>query len=92
MARVFYTIDLKSGYGHVALVEASRLLTTFATPYGRYRWLRMQCLVRNIPEAPGSHRMSRRSTLCCLRRHGVDSTYNEAVAETYSDVVKCESS
>ena len=40
-ARVFSTIDLKSGYWHVSLDEASSLLTTFSTPYGRYRWLRM---------------------------------------------------
>ena len=40
-ARVFSAIDLKSGYWHVSLDEASSLLTTFSTPYGRYRWLRM---------------------------------------------------
>ena len=40
-ARVFSTIDLKSGYWHVSLDEGSSLLTTFSTPYGRYRWLRM---------------------------------------------------
>ena len=40
-ARVLSTIDLQSGYWHVSLDEASRLLTTFSTPYGRYRWLRM---------------------------------------------------
>ena len=40
-ARVFSTIYLKSGYWHVSLDEASSLLTTFSTPYGRYRWLRM---------------------------------------------------
>ena len=40
-ARIFSTIDLKSGYWHVSLDEASSLLTIFSTPYGRYRWLRM---------------------------------------------------
>ena len=40
-ARAFSTIDLKSGYWHVSLDEASSLLTTFSTPYERYRWLRV---------------------------------------------------
>ena len=40
-ARLFSTIDLKSGYWHVLLDEQSSLLTTFSTPYGRYRWLRL---------------------------------------------------
>ena len=40
-APVFSTIDLKSGYWHVSLDEASSLLTTFSTPCGSYRWLRM---------------------------------------------------
>ena len=39
--RVFSPIDLKSGYWHVSVDEASRPLTTFSTPYGRYRWLMM---------------------------------------------------
>jgi len=40
-ARVFTTIDLKSGYWHCVLAPESRVLTTFATPYGRYRWRRL---------------------------------------------------
>ena len=40
-AKVFSTVDLRSGYWHCALDEESSLLTTFATPYGRYRWCRL---------------------------------------------------
>jgi len=40
-ARVFSTVDLKSGYWHCVLAPESSLLTTFATPYGRCRWCRL---------------------------------------------------
>ena len=40
-ARVFTVIDLKRGYWHVPLSEESSMLTTFNTPYGRYRFTRM---------------------------------------------------
>ena len=40
-ARVFSTVDLKSGYLHCVLAPESSVLTTFATPYGRYRWIRL---------------------------------------------------
>ena len=40
-ARVFSICDLKQGYHHVELDEESSFLTTFATPFGRYRWLRL---------------------------------------------------
>ena len=41
-----------SGYGflQVVLDEPSRLLTTFWTPYGRYRWLRMPFGISSAPE------------------------------------------
>ena len=40
-ARVFSTVDLKSGYWHCVLAPESSILRTFATPYGRYRWIRL---------------------------------------------------
>ena len=40
-AKVFSKVDLSNGYWHCELDEASSLLTTFVTPYGRYRWLRL---------------------------------------------------
>ena len=40
-AKVFSTVDLKSGYWHCVLSPASSVPTTFATLYGRYRWIRL---------------------------------------------------
>ena len=39
--RLFSVIDMKDGYWHVALTEESSYLTTFHTPWGRKRFLRM---------------------------------------------------
>ena len=38
---VFTKLDAKDGYWHVLLDEESSMLTTFNTPFGRYRYLRM---------------------------------------------------
>ena len=35
------TVNLRSGYWHCNLDEESSLLTTFATPFGKYRWRRL---------------------------------------------------
>ena len=40
-ARLFTTEDLKSDYWHCVPAPESRVLTTFATSYGRYRWRRL---------------------------------------------------
>jgi len=40
-AKVFSTVDFKSGYWHCILDDESSLLTTFSTPHGRYRWCRL---------------------------------------------------
>ena len=40
-ARVFSKFDLRNGYWHCVLDEPSSYLTTFQTPLGRYRWLRL---------------------------------------------------
>ena len=40
-ARVFSKFDLRSGYWHCILDEASSRLTTFQTPFGRYKWNRL---------------------------------------------------
>lgn len=37
----FSVADLKEGYWHCELDEESSLLTTMATPFGRYRWRRL---------------------------------------------------
>lgn len=40
-AKVFTKVDLQSGYWHCILDEESSNLTTFVTPFGRYKWLRL---------------------------------------------------
>ena len=35
--KVFRTFDLRLGYWHVGLDRSSSMLTTFSTPFGRYR-------------------------------------------------------
>ena len=36
---MFYTIDLRSGYYHIALGKNSRDKTAFVTPFGKYEFL-----------------------------------------------------
>lgn len=40
-ARVFSKFDLRNGYWHCELDSDSSELTTFQTPFGRYRWTRL---------------------------------------------------
>ena len=38
-AKVFSTIDLRSGYHHIALGKSSRAKTAFVTSFGKYKFL-----------------------------------------------------
>ena len=49
-ARVFTVLDVRHGFWHVPLDEVSSLLTTFNTPFGRYRWKRMPFGISSAPE------------------------------------------
>ena len=49
-AKVFSVADAKDGFLQVLLDEPSSYLTTFWTPYGRYRWLRMPFGISSAPE------------------------------------------
>eukprot|EP00057_Strongylocentrotus_purpuratus_P007302 XP_011661776.1 PREDICTED: uncharacterized protein K02A2.6-like [Strongylocentrotus purpuratus] len=49
-AKVFSVLDAKDGFWQVKLTERSSLLTTFATPFGRYRWTRMPFGICTAPE------------------------------------------
>lgn len=49
-AKVFSVCDVKHGFWHVKLEEESSYLTTFATPFGRFRWLRMPMGISPAPE------------------------------------------
>ena len=49
-AKVFSVLDAKDGFHQVELDEESSYLTTFWTPFGRYRWLRMPFGINVAPE------------------------------------------
>ena len=49
-AKVFSVCDLKNGFWHCTLDTESSLLTTFITPYGRYRWTQLPFGVSPAPE------------------------------------------
>ncbi|KAK6171718.1 hypothetical protein SNE40_018156 [Patella caerulea] len=49
-ARCFSLVDAKNGFWHIQLDEDSSYLTTFDTPWGRYRWLRMPFGLSPVPE------------------------------------------
>ena len=49
-ARIFTVVDAKNGFWHVELDEPSSYLTTFATPWGRYRWRRLPFGISPAPE------------------------------------------
>ena len=40
-SRYFRVVDTMSGYWMVELDSESSLLTTFSTPWGKYKWLRL---------------------------------------------------
>ena len=49
-AKIFTKVDCKDGYWQVKLTEESSLLTTFATPFGRYKWNRMPFGISPVSE------------------------------------------
>ena len=49
-AKVFTVLDVACGFWHVVLDEQSSFLTTFNTPFGRYRWKRMPFGIKSAPE------------------------------------------
>ena len=49
-AKVFTVLDVSHGFWHVELDNTSSFLTTFNTPFGRYRWKRMPFGISSAPE------------------------------------------
>ena len=49
-AKLFTVLDAKSGFWQIKLDAESSMLTTFNTPFGRFRWLRMPFGICSAPE------------------------------------------
>lgn len=49
-AKVFSILDAKSGSLQIKIDYESSLLTTFNTPVGRHRWLRLPFGIKSAPE------------------------------------------
>ncbi|XP_055590626.1 uncharacterized protein K02A2.6-like [Uranotaenia lowii] len=49
-AKIFTMVDARKGFWHVVLDEKSSRLTTFWTPFGRYRWKRLPFGISPAPE------------------------------------------
>ena len=49
-AKVFSTLDAKSGFWQIKLDEASSKLCTFNSPFGRYRFTRLPFGIKSAPE------------------------------------------
>ena len=49
-AKLFSVFDASNGFWQVELDEESGMLTTFNTPFGRYRWKRMPFGINSAPE------------------------------------------
>ena len=83
---VSLTVDLKLGYWHIVLSPEPNIFTTYATSYGRYRWInlfafRSLCLIRDIPEAQA---LVNRSDFFCspddILVYGIGETDEETIA------------
>ncbi|KAK7105846.1 hypothetical protein V1264_017174 [Littorina saxatilis] len=49
-AKIFSHFDMRNGFWHVVLDDESSLLTTFETPFGKFRWTRMPFGASVCPE------------------------------------------
>ena len=49
-AKIFTILDVKKGFWHISLDEESSLLTTFNTPFGRFRWKWLPYGIKTAPE------------------------------------------
>ena len=72
-AKVFSTIDLRSGYHHITLGKSSRAKTAFVTPFGKYEFLMVPF---GLAQAPAYFQLLMNKVL-----HGLD------FAMTYLDVI-----
>lgn len=87
-AKVFTTLDVKKGFWHQKLSESSSKLTTFWTPFGKYRW---KVLPFGISSSPDYFQMKMYEIVQGLSGvevlvddllvYGVGETFEEATAD-----------
>ena len=49
-AKIFRVLDVRNGFWHVELDKKRSMLTTFNTPFGRFRWLRIPFGISTAPK------------------------------------------
>ena len=49
-AKLFTVLDARNGFWHVQVDTDSSYLSTFSTPWSRYRWLRIPFGITSAPE------------------------------------------
>ena len=82
-AKLFSTLDVRCGFWHVELDEPSSYLTTFNTPFGRYRWKRMPFGISSAPEV-----FQRRMHELIEGLHGVEVVADDFMVVGYGDDVE----
>ena len=82
-AKVFTTLDVRNGFWHVKLNEESSYLTTFNTPFGRYRWQQLPFSISSAPE------------VCQCKMHelieglaGIEVIADDFIVVGYGDTIK----
>ena len=85
--KVFSKIDLKEGYLQIELDDESSMLTTFQTPWGRWRYLRMPFGIK-----PAAEHFQHRFDQCIEGLCGVYAVADDALitgkGATYEEAVK----
>ena len=51
-AKIFTTLDLRSGYYHIALDNESKAKTAFVTPFGKYGSMQFNAVPFGLAQAP----------------------------------------